>query len=117
MGIMKNKIIYFAILSSIIFLNILVVLKVGFFTVSIPKSELDLIFFMGGFITLLSSLVLPRILEGGINEPDTMVLLSWAVIEAVVTIGFVHSFLSERNVMMFYSLPALFQYYKLRPQK
>lgn len=115
MGIMKNKIIYFAILASIVFLNALVFLKIGAFTDSIPKSELDLIFFMIGFATLLSSLVLPRILEGGINEPDTMVLLSWAVIEGVATIGFVHSFLSDRNVMLFYTLPALYQFYKLRP--
>ena len=63
MGIMKNKIIYFAILASIVFLNALVFLKIGAFTDSIPKSELDLIFFMIGFATLLSSLVLPRILE------------------------------------------------------
>lgn len=112
----QQKFIYFAIVASIIFLNILVLFKYGVFNLELPDQNIDFSFLGLGFLTLLSSLFVPKVLKGGDNENSTMLLLHWALLEMVVTIGFIHCFMVHENYLLYYTVPALFQMYKSYPR-
>lgn len=111
------KVLYFGILSSIIFLSILISFLVGTFSSRIPSGELDILLFTCGAVLLISSLIIPILLLRRSDDTQTIQLITWACLEGVVTIGFIHSYLVKENFILFYSIPALFQMYKSSPKK
>lgn len=112
-----SKVLYFGILASIIFLNMIIIFLVGMFSSRIPSEEQDFLLFLCGTTLLLGSIIIPILLLRKSDDSQTIQLVTWACLEGVVTIGFVHSFLQKENFMLFYTIPALFQMYKSFPKR
>ena len=111
------KLLYFGILGSIIFLSVIVTFITGSFSSRIPMGERDIFFFSCGFILLVGSLIIPKILLKRSDDSQTTQLVTWACLEGVVTIGFIHSYMAKDNFILFYAVPALFQMFKSFPKR
>lgn len=112
-----QKVLYFGISASIIFLNVIVIFITGLYSPKIPDDELDTLLFTCGGVLLLCSLVIPIFLSKKSNDYQTIQLVTWACLEGVVTIGFIHSYMAQENFMLFYTVPVIFQMFKSYPRK
>lgn len=110
------NIIYIAIFLSIGVLNFMAYYVVGSYTMKIPTDSRSLLFFSIGFFMLVLSLFVAKIFTSIKDDTQTLNLLKWAIIESVVTLGFVHSFMDKENILMFYTVPSLFMMFKYRPE-
>lgn len=111
------KPIYYSILASIVLLNFMAFNIVGTYTSQIPNDSRSLLFFGSSFFLLFITLFVSKIFISIKHDLMTLNLLKWAIIEGVVTLGFVHSFLEKENVLMFYTIPCVFLMIRFKPGK